>query len=289
MEQDPEDKQRDEKPKKKKRHFTKWVKRNEPFFRLLEMALLVLAFGLGIWNLWSSAKFSQNVENHLKSLDTLFANVEHRIDALPYSVNKFDSTIQNLRKVVESQQKELSSSIGGLRTDVDRFSNSLVSYEKKLSEIVQASDKQLLLLKKTQALWEEEVSRKPDLKLVPEKVQKIEENKFHVFLAIANFGNQIAKETAIILEVPKRFNLKSSGWTYGSLDSLADPQEWNYEVKTSFIGYYSSPVKVLKTRPPNFDFTIEIPFATDSFPLKLKYIVFYSRGSQEGMLIVKYP
>ncbi len=271
---------------RKRGRFTKWVKRTDPVFRVVELALLILAFGLGIWNLRSSDRFASNVEGHLRNLDTLFARVENRIEALPQSVNKFDSTIQNLTEVVEGQQKGLSSSIGGLRKDVDIFSSSLVSYEKKLSEIVEASDKQLQLLKKTQASWEEEISRKPDLVLYVDKVERIDSNKVHIVPALLNKGNQTSEKNNFILKVPRIFNFKSSGWSV--YDSSADLQTWSYRLN-QFIGYYTDTKKWLISRPENLDFTIVLPTKKELSELDFDYTVFHDRGSQDGKLKIKLP
>ncbi|MCJ7458026.1 MAG: hypothetical protein MUP17_03415 [candidate division Zixibacteria bacterium] len=266
--------------------FPKSANRWDTVFRVVQLVLLVLALGLSIWNLKSSAKFSSNVENHLKNFDTLFASVENKMKALPQSVDKFDSTIRDLTDVVESQQKELSSSIGGLRKDVDLFSNSLISYERKLSEIVEASDKQLQLLKKTQASWEKEISRSPNLILFKDKAERVDSNKIHIIPAILNKGDQFSEKNNFILKVPKKFNFKSSGWT--PYDSLSDPQTWSYRLN-QFIGYYSDTTKWLISRPNNFDFTVELPAKKELSELNFDYTIFHEKGSQDGKLEVKLP
>ena len=270
---------------RKKRGLTTWVGRHEPVFRAAEMALLAFAFLLSIWTLRSSGKFASQVESHLKNLDTLFASVESRIEALPHSVDKFDSTIRDLTGMVKEQQKELSSSIGGLRKDVDLFSNSLLSYEKKLSEIVEVSDKQLLLLKRTQASWEQEISRKPDLRLICDKVEKIENHKFRVFPVLMNLGNQIAENASIVLRVPREFGFKSSAWLIW--DSSRDRQSWNYSIP-DFIYYATDTTKVPKLRLTDWDFTIESNRIPEPFILRFEYTIYHDKGSQTDTLIVRY-
>lgn len=220
---------------KEKRVFTKWVKRHEPVFRVAEMVLIVVAFLLGIWNLWSSGKFASQVESHLKNLDTLFASVENRIEALPHSVDKFDSTIKDFTKIIKEQQQE--------------------------------------------------ISRKPNLKLVVERVEKIDAHKFHVFPVIVNLGNQIAQEATFILRVPRDFNFQSSGWKVW--DSLSTVQVWSYRFP-NMIPYESNTVKVPIGRPIGSDFSIQSTRIKEPFILRFEYTIYHDKGSQTDTLIVIY-
>lgn len=161
-----------------------------------------------------------------------------------------------------------------------------MGYEKKLSEIVEASDKQLQLLKKTQASWEEEISRKPDLVLYVDKVERIDSNKVHIVPALLNKGNQTSEKNSFILKVPRIFNFKSSGWSV--YDSSANLQTWSYRLN-QFIGSYTDTTKGLISRPENLDFTIVLSAKKELSELDFDYTVFHDRGSQDGKLKIKLP
>lgn len=269
-----------------KGRFTGWVQKNESFFRIIEVGLLVLAIGLSILNTFTTANFNTAVVSHLTSLDTLFASVENGIEELPKSIAKFDSTVDKMTISVEKSQKELVREIGGLEAGVHEFSEGLVSYETMLKEIVQASDKQLELLRKTQAQWEEEISRMPKLELYAEKVDKISDDTLQVFLRIRNIGNQIAENCRMVLEVPLNFVFIATGWTSSEITSERGIVSWSYPTDPiDIIHYYDRPGLIFSMSRLLMNFKLRVP-PNAEFPLKFHYIIWHKRGYEEGDLLI---
>jgi|GEM_PF-2650714 len=265
--------------------FTEWVQKNESFFRAVEMALLVLAIGLSVLNTCTSTNFNTAVESHLTSLDTLFANVENRIEELPKSISRFDSTVDKMTMSVDKSQQELVSTIEGLRTGVDEFSEGVVSYEAKLKEIVQASDKQLELLKKTQAQWQYEISRSPDLMLRTFQRERIDSLTVKVLPEVLNKGNQFAEGVWLLLKVPKGFGFNSKGWTV--YDSLAEEQAWSYFIDDP-IGYSAKKEVAPVYKNPKMEFTIRM-LQSNPIVIGLKYTIYHHKDSQNSILTIFPP
>ncbi len=268
----------------KKGELADWTKSYVPVISLI---FVIAAFILGIYNTNRSIKFGENMVRQVERIDSVFSRIEGRIEALPKSVLKFDSTIQGMNAVVQEQQRELASSIGGLRQDVDLFSKSLMSYDSTLKAIAEASDKNLKLLQKSNARWEEEISKKPELWLSADKVVRIREDTLHVFLRIINEGNQIAENCRIVLEVPVNFQLIATGWKGVDVPERG-VVSWSYPTEPIDIIYYQSKPGMAYTMSRIYmNFKLRIPPKT-TFPQKFYYTLYHKRGDpKEDSLVIQ--
>jgi hypothetical protein len=231
----------------------------------------------------ASSRFENGVTKNLKDISSVSIRLKESLEQLPQSVTKFDSTIQGMSKLIEREQSALQATIDTLGINVTSFSTSLQSYKEHLALITEASQKQLELLKKTQASWELEVSRKPDIRLVG-YVDKIDSQKYHVVLELQNVGNQYTEKGTVILNVPREYKLQSSGWH--CWDTISVVQQWAFSYDR-FIGYSSTPGIAYQTRPFNGDFWVYLREAPPSGTLILKYTVFTEKLSEDGTLIFK--
>lgn len=115
---------------------------------VINILLVIYALRLSIQNAKLSSRFQENVVQNLTKMTQLSDSLRNELNALPKSIESFGTSIKGLNSVIEQQQVALNKSIGSLNGSVDEFSKSLISYRTSLSKIIEATDKQIELLKK---------------------------------------------------------------------------------------------------------------------------------------------
>lgn len=192
-----------------------------------------------------------------------------------------------MNAVVREQQKELASSIGGLREDVDLFSKSLLSYDSTLKAIARATNRNVELFQKSNARLEEELSKKAVLSLNTYKVLKVRQDTLQVYLQIENLGNKIAKGCYMVLEVPSNLDFLAEGWS-GSEPDIFGIRMWTFPSVEPML---SIPISPQKEKPiaritKHMNFKIKVP-ANIQYPLNLHYTLFHDEGYNQGILAVE--
>lgn len=200
---------------------------------LVSLVLLVSAVLISYRTLDESQRFGSTMIAQMDTLSTLFGKVNEQISYLPTSVSRFDSTVRGLNEGIRSQQQEFQKSISGLQRNIDAFSKGIADYGRILAKIVEASDKQLVLLDERQKLLEKELMRKPKLKLEVKDCIKDTLGRLTITPQIVNEGNDIAQNCRILIIVPADFEFKTSHFVVW--DSTARRQQWTYQFPGLFL------------------------------------------------------
>jgi|GEM_PF-5467863 len=232
-----------------------------------------------------SIKIATAVVGHLENMNSLFESFQGKIETLPRSVDRFDSAVAGLATGFRRQQQDMAASIGGLGVSIDQFSASLHDYDQNLRQIGAAADKNLNLLKQTQAAWEVEVSRRPDMLIVAEKSLKTKDSTLHIYPILFNQGNQVAEQCRVLLWVPAELKFRSPGWSV--FDSTSSIQSWNFIIP-GIVPYSSDTSKTTIVRPKGFDFEVAILPGSSDKPLILDCTLYHLKGSQDGKLVARY-
>jgi prefoldin subunit 5 len=231
-------------------------------------------------------RFEQSVTDNLQRITELSSELEENLEALPKSVAAFDTTIRELSTLVQTQQSTLRISIDTLGSNIDDFAAGLESYEARLAQITDASDRQLLLLKRTQASWEAEMARTPNLKVLCERREReigADSSRIRVWIRMVNRGNRAVDRVDLLLRVPKELCFRSPGWDV--YDSSQAIQQWHF-LYNNFVMYSSDTAVVPVMRPHNSDFTISIPPSQKNNALQLECTFYHSIGSQVDTLVI---
>lgn len=175
--------------------------------------VVVYALSLSIQNAREAARFQSGVDSTLTHISDLSDDLTQGIAQLPGTIEEFDQTVTNLSVTVAEQRDSLQSSIGALSDGVDDFSRSLVSYRDHLDRIVATADRQLVLLKKTQAMWEAEVARKPILALQVDTLYDLSSDSMLVEISLQNKGDRAGKSIGINIEIPTNLEFLADRWT----------------------------------------------------------------------------
>jgi len=260
----------------------KIIKKFDPLLRLLEILLLVLALYIAYLSFTSSSVFSENVEEHLVKIDSLFIEVEEKLHNIPASINKIDSTISILDASIYKQQKSFENNINGLSNELNKFSSSLVEYEALLTEITKASDKQLTLLKETQKKWEEELNRKPDLSLSIDKLEYLGDDTIDVFFSLNNSGNASAENIEIALKIFNYLEFISPNWV--SIPNEDNSPTWCYSIP--FINYINWPNDTLTVTNNYTRFKLVVKGRANN-KIIIPYELYCNKGSYSGVLVIE--
>jgi len=250
---------------------------------IVNLLLVIYALRLSIQNAKVSSHFQESVVQNLTRITQLSDSLRNSLNTLPRSIDSFGTSIKGLNSVIEEQQIALNKPIGSLNKNVDEFSKSLVSYKVNLTKIVEATDKQIELLKKTQARWEEEISRKPELYLHTDSIRLISSDTLFVHFSLWNIGDQTAKVSALVLNIPSNCKFISDNWMLSASDNLFT--QYSYSPSQPLILTYSSKGTV----PPGlfnkyFRFRLIKPI-NSKFPLSISYVISEEKtGSQTGEL-----
>lgn len=189
----------------------------------------------------------------MDTLSHLFTKVNEQISYLPTSVSKFDSTIKKLDEGISDQQQEFQKSIGGLQRNIDAFSKGIADYGKTLAKIVNASDKQLVVLDSRQKLLEQELMKNPKLKLQVKGCVKDSLGRLHITPEISNEGDEIATDCLVLLSVPAKWGFECPAFRV--YYSTANIQARSYE----FPSYIPNGTK---RSDQQMIFTVRIPSDT---------------------------
>ncbi len=250
---------------------------------IINILLLIYALKLSIQNRNDSSRFQESVVQNLSKFTQLSDSLKNNLNALPKSIESFGTSINGLNYIIEKQQDSLNKSIGSLNENVNEFSKSLLSYKDNLSKIVEATDKQIELLKKTQARWEEEISRKPELYLHTDSIRLISSDTLFVHFSLWNIGDQTAKVSSLVLNIPTNCKFISDNWMLSASDNLFT--QYSYSPSQPLILTYSSKGTVSQGLfNKYFRFRLIKPI-NSKFPLSISYVINEEKtGSQTGEL-----
>ena len=245
-------------------------------FTFVSLALLGIAILISYRTFRESQKFGSTMIAQMDTLSHLFTKVNEQISYLPTSVSRFDSTIMKLDEGISDQQQEFQKSIGGLQRNIDAFSKGIADYGKTLAKIVNASDKQLVLLDSRQKLLEKELMRKPKLKLLVKECVRDSLGRLHITPEISNEGDETATNCLILLSVPAKLGFECPAFRV--YDSTVNIQAWSYE----FPSYIPNG---MKRSDQKMIFTIRIPLNLKR-PYKLLYRLSHNKGHNIDTLFI---
>jgi len=259
-----------------------WIIRDpRNLLTIINILLVIYALRLSIQNAKVSSRFQENVVQNLTRMTQLSDSLRNSLNALPKSMESFGNSINGLNSVIEQQQVALNKSIGSLNENVDEFSKSLLSYKANLNKIVEATDKQIELLKKAQARWEEEISRKPELYLQTDSIRLISSDTLFVHFALLNIGNQVGKVTGIVLNIPPNYKFIADNWMLSASDKLNNQYSLNQIPLVPFSPKTTMPPAVSNKY---FRFRLVKPINI-KFPSSISYEIYEEKtGSQMGDL-----
>jgi prefoldin subunit 5 len=248
---------------------------------IVNLLLVIYALRLSIQNANVSSHFQKSVVQNLTRITQLSDSLRNSLDALPRSIESFGTSIKGLNSVIEEQQIALNKSIGSLNENVDEFSKSLLSYKANLTKIVETTEKQIELLKKTQAQWEEEISRVPQLSLEIDSIESISSDTLFIRFSLLNKGNQIGKVSGIILLIPTDYQFIAENWILSESDKRFNQYSLD---KVPLAPFSSDPKNLPAVSNKFFKFRL-IKHINSKFPHTISYNVYEERiGLQTGEL-----
>lgn len=248
---------------------------------LISTVVVVCALYLSIQNAKEAVRFQSSVDSTLTHMSQLSDDLTEGLAQLPGTIEQFDQTVAELSVTVAEQRDSLQSSIGSLSDGVDDFSRSLVSYRDHLDSIVATADRQLVLLKKTQAMWEAEVARKPILVLHVDTLYRLSSDSMLVEISLHNKGDRAGKSVGILVRVPSNLQFLADRWTVAK--SIETINKYSY-YPIEFVPYHSDEGMegVFTNRYMRFTLVRQ---PGDDFPSYLSYTIFEERiGSTNGTL-----
>lgn len=166
-----------------------------------------------------------------------------------------------------------------LEARIDDFSSGLQDYEQKLSEIVEASDKQLALLKKTQAAWEAEVSRKPQLTFHFQLVEVVDDSLASIKPVFVNRGDKIAEGCHLVLYVPTEYSFSGERWSL--VEDNDSVQTWNLDREVD-VYYDTDSAMFALVGPRDANATVLREVLVNPSRPEMKYTIYHTTGDAKG-------
>lgn len=177
---------------------------------------------------------------------------------------------------------KMEGSISSLEKHLAEFSLSVQDYGTVLKPVAQATEKNVELIQKQQEIWEQELRKAPDLKLLLDRAYADTLGKIQIQTQIANLGNGIVREFTLLIKCPKTYDLRSSrlyAW-----DSLATVQSFSYSFSQIIVPARKGE-KFYRFKSNELAFSVK-NLPKQNLPYKLQYEIIHEKGSSEGELTI---
>lgn len=264
------------------RRFLFWFKTHADSIRgwtqlSVSIASIIVAFfavRLSIRSAESGRAFSNDVISHLKDMNGLFAQATDQLDQLSQSMTDLDSAFGKFGETIQGQQSQLSSTLVILREQISEFSISLEQYEVLLSKVSSSSEKQLALIRETQANWERELRRRPVLRLVIDSATIVSDTVLTIWPKLINTGNRSAEECVVAIHCPLDLDVQSKGWRRTSVQGKF--QVINLKYGTMY--YSEDPGYFAESQLQDSELSINRTRLSGINVLKFTYSIFHKDG-----------
>lgn len=272
------------------REITKWTKTiwswtfkiPQQLFSLLSLTVACYSIWLVIQSSHEMNKFQNGVIDGIGKMSALSDTLRKNLESLPRDIENFGTAVRELGLVVESQRDSLSKSIQDFGGRLSEFANSLDLYKANLDKLILASDKQIDLLRETQARWASELEKKSDLYLVIENY-RIVQDTLEVFLGIQNRGTATAHIIAINLFIPEVLEFVGDEWLRMNTELHMTVFSLTKEMQMTFGDNPNSPV-ILTNKYLRFRLVRK---SGQMFPKKIEYVIYEEQiGLQRGFLTI---
>lgn len=130
-----------------------------------------------------------SASNSIGSLKLSMVTLPIEVDSFAYSISNLNQTIQKQEISLSKSIHELNVTSSDLNSSLNLYKNSISDYSEQLNQIVTATDSQLVIWKDQQRIMLKEMSRKPQLKIAPNKIIITDSSFIIKDVAIINNGN----------------------------------------------------------------------------------------------------
>jgi hypothetical protein len=247
--------------------------------------LQIIQLSLTIFAVWFSYNTAQRgAESNAKNL-----KIFQSMAAADSSINEVTKGIlinlQSIPGASESFKKgidKMEGSISSLERNLSTFSLSVQDYGNVLKPVAQATEKNVELIQKQQLIWEQELHKAPDLKLLLDRAHADTTGKIQIQTQIANLGNGIVREFTLLIKCPKAYELRSSrlyAW-----DSTATVQSFSYSFSQIIVPARKGE-KFYRFKSNELAFNVN-KLPKQNLPYKFQYEIIHEKGSSEGDLVI---
>lgn len=220
----------------KRRHLNVSIindKTKEPsFWKWLGRSITLVTAGIACYGLFLSINSGKKMKDYFNAVDSNLTVINRAASEAEQHLKEFPSTIKTLDSAVtlmNSQIEQMSKTVTTFNQSLDGLNQVSEKQLAIIKEMNETSEKNIALLKDTQKKWEDELKKKPYLKLKFDSLLIYGLDSLSVIPKVDNTGLRGVTQFEVHLMVPKLYNFHSAGWTAN--DTLNFLEEWSFKIK----------------------------------------------------------